>query len=74
MSDIRSFNFRYPIFSYHGAITVTINGYVLIGIMFEEIGPYRSPTDLESLPLSQKLPSSLKKLGLKTSDLPRHLF
>ena len=49
VAEITSFNFRHQIIGYHGAITVAIDGYVLTGIIFEEIwtddstGPQTTP-------------------------------
>ena len=37
IAEITSFNFRHQIVGYHFAITVAIDGYVLTGIIFEEI-------------------------------------
>ena len=49
VAEITSFNFRHQIVGYHGTITVAIDGYVLTGIIFEEIwtddstGPQTTP-------------------------------
>ena len=37
VAEVTSLSFRHQIVGYHGAITVAIDGYVLIGIIFEEI-------------------------------------
>ena len=49
VAEITSFNFKHQIVGYHGTITVAIDGYVLTGIIFEEIwtddstGPQTTP-------------------------------